>query len=235
MHFGTANVEADPEFVPANSTVRKYGEGFMFTGGRKITDAEGKPRKPSLAGFIAVSMPSHLGNYKHINTDVKYAKELFPEVIEVGRSPVKCIVLEVLYDRRGWQPEERSVKYWIDRNRFIVLQQEVATLQDADDTSIVWKWIYKIDSVKLNEPPPKWLIDNELSRSHADHLVPEWIGRDAPIFNLPDLDGHKVNLSTMRGKVVLLDFWATWCAPCREEMAIIEKIENEYKDGDLEI
>jgi hypothetical protein len=56
-------------------------------------------------------MPSHLGNYEHINTGVKYAKELVPEVVEVGGSPVKCIGLEVLYDRRGWQPEERSVKF----------------------------------------------------------------------------------------------------------------------------
>jgi hypothetical protein len=43
MHVDTANAEAGPEVVPADSTVRKYGEGFMFTGGRKITDAEGKP------------------------------------------------------------------------------------------------------------------------------------------------------------------------------------------------
>jgi hypothetical protein len=111
MHFDTANAEAGPEVVPADSTVRKYGEGFMFTGGRKITDAEGKPRKSSLAGVIAVSMPSHPGNYEHINTGVKYAKELVPDVVDVGGSPVKCIVLEVLYDRRGWQPEERSVKF----------------------------------------------------------------------------------------------------------------------------
>jgi hypothetical protein len=43
MHFDTANAEAGPEVVPADSTVRKCGEEFMFTGGRKITDAEGKP------------------------------------------------------------------------------------------------------------------------------------------------------------------------------------------------
>jgi hypothetical protein len=43
MHVDTANAEAGPEVVPADSTVRKYGEGFMFTSARKITDAEGKP------------------------------------------------------------------------------------------------------------------------------------------------------------------------------------------------
>ena len=39
----------------------------------------------------------------------------------------------------------------------------------------------------------------------------------APAFSLPDRDGKPVDLSTYRGKVVLLNFWATWCPPCREE------------------
>jgi thiol-disulfide isomerase/thioredoxin len=62
-----------------------------------------------------------------------------------------------------------------------------------------------------------------------------WIGKEAPTFNLPDLDRHHVNLSAMRGKAVLLDFWATWCVPGIEEMPIIEKIENEYRTRGLEI
>jgi peroxiredoxin len=235
IHSGTANARAGPEFVPAVSTVRKYGEAFMFTGAGKITDAYGTPSKVIDNGFISVSMPPHLGNYEHINMGVKYAKELSPEVMKIEGSPVKCIVLDVLYGRVGWQPEERSVKYWIDANRLIVVQQEVATLQDADDTSIVWKWIYKIDSVKLNQPPPKWLIDEELSRDYADRALPEWVGKDALNFTLTDLDGHKIDLSTMRGKVVLLDFWATWCAPCIEEIPVIEKLADDYKERDLEI
>jgi hypothetical protein len=190
MHFGTANAEAGSEFFPADSAVRKYGEGFMFTDGGQITDADGKPSKTNGNGVISVSMPPHLGNYERINTGVKYEKELSPEVIKVGRTSVTCVVLDVLYDRRGWEPAEREVKYWIDADRFIVVQEQVATLQDADDTSIVWNWTYRIDSVKLNEPPPppKWLINHELSRSQADHLITAWIGKEAPTFNLPDLD-----------------------------------------------
>jgi len=40
----------------------------------------------------------------------------------------------------------------------------------------------------------------------------------APTFALPDLNGHEIKLSDFKGKVVLLNFWATWCTPCREEM-----------------
>jgi hypothetical protein len=69
MHFGTANAEAGSEFVPADSVVRKYGEGFMFTGGGQIPDADGKPSKTNGNGVISVSMPPHLGNYGHITRE----------------------------------------------------------------------------------------------------------------------------------------------------------------------
>lgn len=53
-------------------------------------------------------------------------------------------------------------------------------------------------------------------------------GREpAPDFTLPDLDGGKVTLSGLRGQVVFLNFWATWCLPCREEMPLMEKIHRE--------
>lgn len=52
-------------------------------------------------------------------------------------------------------------------------------------------------------------------------------------FTLYDLDGNKISLNDFRGKSVYLNFWATWCPPCRKEMPAMEKIYQEYKDKGL--
>ena len=56
------------------------------------------------------------------------------------------------------------------------------------------------------------------------------IGRLAPGFTLVDLGGNQVTLSDFRGQTVCINFWATWCPPCRAEMPEIEAVHQEYKD-----
>lgn len=60
-------------------------------------------------------------------------------------------------------------------------------------------------------------------------------GQVAPEIGLTDLSGNAVKLSALRGKVVLVDFWASWCAPCRESLPVLERLSKSYADKGLVI
>lgn len=60
-------------------------------------------------------------------------------------------------------------------------------------------------------------------------------GKPAPDFNLPSLDGTMISLADYKGKVVLLNIWATWCPPCVEEMPSMEKLFQALNKEGLEI
>ena len=76
-------------------------------------------------------------------------------------------------------------------------------------------------------------------------VVVAWVGREnyqpiitgseAPDFTATNMGGERVNLSDYRGRVVLVNIWATWCAPCREEMPSMQRLYEALSDTDFEI
>ena len=76
------------------------------------------------------------------------------------------------------------------------------------------------------EPPVQTQISNRQAVK---------IGDEAPNFHLRDLDGHVTSLSQFRGKVVLLNFWATWCGPCRIEMPAMEQLYRTFSRREFQI
>lgn len=59
--------------------------------------------------------------------------------------------------------------------------------------------------------------------------------RPAPIFRLMSLDGTAVDSMQLRGKVLLLNFWATWCGPCKEEMPALERLKSIFANKEFEL
>lgn len=89
---------------------------------------------------------------------------------------------------------------------------------------------------------PKQTVE-ETAQTHSANQVRQAVQQamqqsrypQAPDFELVDLNGKPVRLSDYKGKMIILDFWATWCPPCRAEIPSFVKLYSEYKDKGLVI
>ena len=76
--------------------------------------------------------------------------------------------------------------------------------------------------------------DKDLSGLFREaRIIPLTAPKKAKDFVLPDMSGNEVRLEDFRGNVVVLNIWAMWCGPCREEMPSIERLYQEFKGRNL--
>ncbi|MBI5708614.1 MAG: TlpA family protein disulfide reductase [Armatimonadetes bacterium] len=86
----------------------------------------------------------------------------------------------------------------------------------------------RYEKLKVNLETPEF-------KAAISHLIALEKSRDNANFTLSDLSGKEWTLKSIKGKVVLVNFWATWCPPCRKEMPDMEKIYRRFKDKGLVI
>jgi thiol-disulfide isomerase/thioredoxin len=196
--------------------------------------------KPLTNGGMLPVLVMHL---RGLATDVETAKVLSDDTVPFDGKDRRCAVVEVVYKpavgaAEGTPGAHRT--FWLDRERDLVLQQKTETnTKVADGTTIQQSETFRYTKISLNQPidasiftfvPPAGAKQVEqFGRSGAEDLS----GQPAGDFTLTDLQGKKHRLSDLRGKVVMLDFWATWCGPCRRQMPLVEKLGAEMKDKGL--
>jgi thiol-disulfide isomerase/thioredoxin len=91
------------------------------------------------------------------------------------------------------------------------------------------------NAAALFAPPTESKQVKELTRIDASLIDKKMAGKPAPALSVKDINAKPLTLESLKGKVVLLDFWTTWCPPCRADAPSLEKLNKQYGAKDLVI
>jgi thiol-disulfide isomerase/thioredoxin len=170
------------------------------------------------------------------------AKVIGEESVEVDGQKIDCWVLEGRLDKISLPGSVEMTgglqKIWIGKVSKLALKQTMtASMQGGPLTAPAqMNEAVTVISEKLDEPVPDGTFT--FTPPEGAKLVTEFkgpvkanadlTGQIAADFKLKSVAGKEFSLQDLRGKFVLLDFWATWCGPCRRELPAVEKLHQEF-------
>jgi peroxiredoxin/outer membrane lipoprotein-sorting protein len=211
--------------------------------------AEVKSRMAEISGSMDSAMASLVAStYSTLAEWGRPVGSITEDTLEVDGKPVVCWVLEVEETSPKIRPgflAPMPRKFWIDRERLIILK-EVSPMRYKTGPSEPFldaAEITLLKSAQINLPlasdtfslsPPEGSLPWSTS-TLADLRRAGLKGEEAPDFTLKNFKGKPFALKQLRGKIVLLNFWATWCRPCRFEMPILQNVYKEFQEKGLEV
>ena len=144
-----------------------------------------------------------------------------------------CDLVVVHYERDRRNQKGEPVRYWIDPQTDLIWKLQYSEVDPLSKTGQLARWTVIWDSWTENQPPPAWLID--MGKQEGAQERTSLIGQKAPEIVGKALSGELFRLSQLKGSVVVLDFWGTWCGPCSEQMSSLEKLNASLTGNHVEI
>jgi peroxiredoxin/outer membrane lipoprotein-sorting protein len=195
--------------------------------------------------FSAIAQ-RYTGRYRGTGDGLIAAKTVRSEAIEVGGRSIECSVVEAEYRPPQGAVEGKILRtYWVDpASKLILREQSTASMKPPNmNTSVEVRQVIEFHQSSAGVELPDALFhfqppegaEQVGSAEFSKPVSPGFVGKPAPDFTLQDLAGRSVSLKDLRGQVVVLDFWATWCGPCRIDMPRIEALYKDLKGKGLHV
>lgn len=240
LHFRYRNASVETLLVTNGETTwralpfekRWAQETLALLGDVDEEDKEKGEEKPPPADPAEAAANLFVGRYAVFGKLGSRAKWIRSQTLKTGDAKAECEVVEIDLGKS-------KHTLWIDRERYLVIQHEEKAI-NADGQVKIQLRLRKFalrdqvdDSLFAFRAPEKWKKEESLAFPNEQGRSLE--GRAAPPFRLQTVEGQEVDLAELRGKVVLINFWATWCPPCRAELPDISKLHQKYAGSDAVI